>query len=109
MLLFVALTISISTALAASFVVDHTGPDVEGWYVGNDPDPLNTGALTATFETGPGTPTAGEGSLDVHITGGGYSKFWVARDDYEGTLISQITSFSYATYYDSASVPSAKV
>ena len=88
---------SIAQANGASIVV--TPGNQQGWLIGQDaPDPLTPYA----FVQGPGSPLLGTGSLMTTVASNG-QKMLVGRTDYNGVLLSSLTSLSYSTYIDPTS------
>jgi hypothetical protein len=94
-----AALVAAAAALAATVVVapGHMG----GWAVDND----TCGAATTgsvAFVTGPGTPPAGTGSVQLTVGANGDSYPTVRNGDYSGTKLSSLTALDYWTYVSHA-------
>ncbi|MEJ2594929.1 MAG: hypothetical protein P8100_07330 [bacterium] len=71
--------------------------DPTKWYFYND-GPENEGIDPGlgTFVSGPGSPPEGTGSAQMSVTGN--ERYNLANSQFGGTLLSEITSFSFITY-----------
>jgi hypothetical protein len=79
-----------STASAATVVVHPFSMD--GWIT------QQSGTATVGFVAGPGTPPAGDGSVELRVGSDGNSAAQVRNGDYAGTLLSDLTTLTYNTY-----------
>lgn len=57
-----------------------------------------SGTAQVSFETGPGTPPAGTGSVQLSVGADGNSAAQVRTNTYAGTALADLTALSYSTY-----------
>ena len=91
-----AAALATGAAILAATVTVAPG-HMDGWAVNND----TCGAVTTgsvDFVTGPGTPPAGTGSVQLTVGANGDSYPTVRQSDYNAVKLSSLTSFDYWTY-----------
>lgn len=72
--------------------VEVTPGALDGW------TPTESGTADVSFVAGPETPPLGEGSAQLSVGAAGGSAAQLRNGDYDGVLLSDITSLSYFTY-----------
>jgi len=89
----VAALVGVSSASAATVVVRQDS--LQGWAQANQ------ATASQAFVSGPGSPPAGTGSLQMTTgsgSGGQGGKAWMYQASYDGTRLADLTTLQYSTY-----------
>lgn len=89
--LLLALALAVTPAVAATTIV-VTPTSLDGWAEDSTPP------ADVNFVAGPGTPPLGAGSAQFSVDASGATDAELRNHDYAGTLLSDLTELSYATY-----------
>ena len=88
------------SAWSVPVVVDQTTTDFQFVFTNATGVPGSGGSGIGSFVKGPDTPPAGSGSVNFQLPNGSHS-VGLQTSLFSGTLLSDITSFSYSTYISS--------